>query len=73
MGKTVSADKHPARIVNARVEIFIRMLQKIDLSKHKFNLKEVFELLAMPSLFHTNYDVRMGAIELIGELFRHLG
>jgi len=69
----VSADKQQARIVTARIEICIGILEKIDLTKHKFNVKEFFELLATPSLFHTSYEVRMGAVELIGHLFHQLG
>jgi centrosomal protein CEP104 len=73
IGKPITADKQQARVVIARIEISIRMLEKIDLTKHKVNLKEIFDLLAGPSLFHTNYEARMGAVELIGQLFRHMG
>ena len=69
----ITADKQQARVVTARIEICIQILEKIDLTKHKFNIKEIFDLLAVPSLFHTSYEVRMGAVELIGNLFRHLG
>lgn len=73
MGKVVPPEKHQARLVNARLEICLRMLEKIDVSKHKPYLKEIFELLAAPSLFHTTAEVRMGAVDLIGQLFRHIG
>lgn len=33
----------------------------------------MFHLLAGPALMHSNYEVRITAIELVGELYRFIG
>ena len=49
------------------------MLDEIDIKNKNVNTKELFDLLAGPCLLHSNYEVRITAIELVGELYRFIG
>jgi centrosomal protein CEP104 len=73
LGKNQPADKQPARLVLARTEVAIKALESLPIDKSKSNVKEILDLLAIPSLFHANYEVRMGAVELLGQLFKYIG
>ena len=62
-------DKAPWRIILGRLEILLQVLQDLGLSP-KWDWKVVFNLLVAPSLFNSNADVRLIAIEVTIMLYK---
>jgi len=69
----VPIDKQQWRIVLARLEIILHVLQEFGYDPDAWNWEPVFKYLVVPSLFHSNVDVRLLAIELCITLYQLLG
>ncbi len=66
-------DKQQWRLVLARLEIVLHVCQEFGYDPNAWNWQPVFQYLVTPSLFHSNLDVRLLAIELIVTFYQYLG
>lgn len=69
----IPIDKQQWRLVTARLEIILHVLQEYGYDPKAWNWQPVFQYLITPSLFHSNLDVRLLAIELTVTLYQYLG
>ena len=67
-----TVDKMPWRILNARLEILIKLLASIGYSKD-WDWREICDKLVFPCLSHTNIDVRSAAIDLVDNMAKIIG
>jgi centrosomal protein CEP104 len=66
-------DKQQWRLVLARLEIILHILQEFGYDPNEWNWEPVFRHLISPSLFHGNVDVRLVAVELCATFYQILG
>ena len=69
----IPVDKQQWRLVLARLEIILHVCQEFGYDPNAWNWQPVFQYLVTPSLFHSNLDVRLLAIELTVTLYQYLG
>jgi len=69
----IPVDKQQWRLVLARLEIILHVCQEFGYDPNAWNWQPVFQYLITPSLFHSNLDVRLLAIELTVTLYQYLG
>jgi len=66
-------DKQQWRLVLARLEIILHVLQEFGYDPNEWNWEPAFRHLICPSLFHGNVYVRLVAVELCATLYQILG
>ncbi len=69
----IPIDKQQWRFVLSRLEIILQIIQEFGYDENEWHWQDVFELLIIPSLHHSNNDIRMVAIEIIVALYELLG
>lgn len=69
----VPVDKQQMRIVLARLEILLQLVQEFGYDQREWNWIEPFNLLVIPSLFHSNADIRLVATELVVAFYQLIG
>lgn len=69
----IPIDKQQWRFVLCRLEIILQIIQEFGYDENEWQWQEVFEILLIPSLFHSNNDIRMVAIEIVIALYQLLG
>jgi centrosomal protein CEP104 len=69
----VPVDKQQMRIVLARLEILLQLVQEFGYDHREWNWIEPFNLLVVPSLFHSNADIRLVATELVVAFYQLIG
>ena len=57
----------------ARLEIILHILQEFGYDANQWNWEPVFRYMIVPSLFHSNVDVRLIAVELCVTLYQLIG
>lgn len=65
--------KQPWRIVLARLEILLHIIQEFGVDAQEWNWKEVFHNLIVPCFSHANGDIRMACVEIAVALYQKLG
>lgn len=69
----VPISKQQPRIILSRLEVFLQILQERGIQEGEWDYLEVFDLLVMKSLGHSNGDVRLIAVELVTLYYSYLG
>lgn len=69
----IPIDKQQWRLLLARLEIILHVLQEFGYNPSAWNWQPVFQYLISPSFFHSNLDVRLLAIEVTASLYQFLG
>ncbi len=69
----IPVEKQQWRLVLARLEIILHVCQEYGYNPNAWNWQPVFQYLVTPSLFHSNLDVRLLAVELTVILYQYLG
>ncbi|KAM3136863.1 hypothetical protein pb186bvf_011122 [Paramecium bursaria] len=69
----VPPDKQPTRIVQARLEIVLNVLQTFGYDEKQYSHQDVFFILALPCLFHQANEIRLLSIEVIAALYQFVG
>ncbi|EGR30972.1 hypothetical protein IMG5_119870 [Ichthyophthirius multifiliis] len=65
--------KQPYRLMMARLEIVLNIIQESGYDERQWNWLDVFQFLLAPCLFHPSNEVRLLSIELIIALYQLLG
>ncbi|KAL4438288.1 hypothetical protein ABPG74_009711 [Tetrahymena malaccensis] len=69
----VPPQKQPHRIMMARLEIILNVLQESGYDERQWNWLDVFNFMLSPCLFHPSNEIRMVAIEIIVALYQLIG
>lgn len=69
----VPVDKQQWRLILSRLEIVLQIIEEFGYNEKEWIWTDVFELLVAPSLFHSNNDIRVVAIEIIVALYQMIG
>ena len=69
----VPVDKQQWRFILSRLEIILQIIEEFGYNEREWDWKEVFNLILAPSLFHSNNDIRVLAIEIIIALYEMIG
>lgn len=69
----VPVDKQQWRLILSRLEIVLQVIEEFGYNEKEWIWTDVFEFLVAPSLFHSNNDIRVVAIEIIVALYQMIG
>ncbi|KRX06659.1 Armadillo-type fold [Pseudocohnilembus persalinus] len=69
----VPPDKQPERVIKARLEVILSIVQEQGINEKEWQWTDVFIYLCVPSLFHPSNEVRLLSIELIIAMYLVIG